>query len=61
MRWTAVSVGFLIGVGILVILGSGAYWLFSRTTFPFFLAVLAVGGIIAMLVSGAIGYWTRQP
>jgi 4-amino-4-deoxy-L-arabinose transferase-like glycosyltransferase len=55
-----VSVGFLISVGILLILGTGAYLLFSRTTFPLFLIVLGCGAFIALVVSAALNYWPRQ-
>ncbi len=57
----AVSVGFLLAIGILVFISACFYVIGTRTEFLAFSLVVVVGGLIALLVSGAINYWSREP
>jgi hypothetical protein len=60
LKCFAVSVGFLLAIGILILMCACVYVIATRTEFLPLSVLLVVGGLIALLVSGAINYWTGQ-
>jgi hypothetical protein len=59
MKWLGVSVGFVVFL-LIVAIGVLSLWVYLPQMLVFGV-VFVVGALLALLVSGAISYWTRQP
>jgi hypothetical protein len=59
MKWFGVSVGFVVFL-LIVAIGFLSLWVYLPQMLVFGV-VFVVGALLALLVSGAISYWTRQP